>query len=170
MPSLADFKTRQNGLSALGLLLVILIVILTAGGAYYYFKKGNSGQILKRDEISRASDAINKGIEESGSSANLSNPASEYCIKVGGELQSQTRGDGGEYSLCNFPDNQSCEEWALYKRQCPLGGIKTIGFDTKEEAYCALIGGKTTAEPNANCTLPDGKICSNFDLYNGKCQ
>jgi putative hemolysin len=170
MASSTSHITSKNGFSALGLLLVILVVALTAGGVYFYFKRSNLDQVLKRDEVIRSTSTSNKGIDESGPSANLSNPASEYCIKVGGELASKTRGDGGAYNVCNFPDNQSCEEWALYKRQCPLGGVKTIGYNTPEEIYCAQAGGKTKAAPNSNCSLPNGHTCSNSDFYNGKCQ
>lgn len=151
----------QKGLSSVILILVI-IVVLTAIAGIYVSNKKNNNEVLPK-QVRNYTDL------EGNQSTTLSNPASEYCIKVGGELQSKTRGDGGEYSVCNFEDNQSCEEWALYRRNCPIGGIKTIGYDTPEEIYCALIGGKTTAQPNSNCNLPNGNTCSNNDLYNGKC-
>lgn len=100
----------------------------------------------------------------------LANPASENCAKVGGTLIIKTRGDGGQYGLCQFEDNQACEEWALYRGECPIGGVKTTGFDTVEQQYCAWVGGKTLAVPNASCTLPSGKVCADKALYNGTCQ
>lgn len=147
----------QKGFSAIVLILIVLVVIVVAGGVYIN-GKDNPDQIFQRPKA------------EKTATTSLSNPASEYCIKVGGTLESQTRGDGGEYAVCNFEDNQSCEEWALYRRNCPIGGIKTTGYDTPEEIYCVLTGGKTTATPNSSCTLPGGNVCSNSDLYNGKCQ
>lgn len=169
MPSLSSVKVKQKGIS--GFALVIILAILLTVGAIYYLssRKDDPEKLLGLLPASNSRPSSSFGPSESGKSANLSNPASEYCIRVGGQLQSEVRGDGGAYSLCNFEDNQSCEEWALYRKQCPIGGIKTMGFDTKEEAYCALIGGKTTTI-STDCKLPSGKICSNLDLYNGKCQ
>lgn len=99
----------------------------------------------------------------------LANPASVNCTKVGGTLLIKTRGDGGQYGLCDFGDNMQCEEWALLRGDCPVGGRKTTGFDSIEEKYCAWLGGQTYAVPNATCTLPNGHICKDTDLYNGIC-
>ena len=99
----------------------------------------------------------------------LANPASVNCTQKGGTLLIKTRGDGGQYGLCDFGDNMQCEEWALMRGDCPVGGMKTTGYDTIEQKYCAWLGGKTFAVPNAKCTLPSGKVCSDSDLYNGKC-
>jgi putative hemolysin len=159
MPPLLNPDVKQKGFNSLFLILIAVVFILVDGIWFFNSQKGITGEISSKETVS-----------ENGQSVDLANPASEYCIEVGGQLQSEVRGDGGEYSLCNFPDDRSCEEWALFRKQCPVGGIKTIGFDTKEEVYCALIGGKTTAEPDADCKLPGSKICSNSDLYNGKCQ
>lgn len=99
----------------------------------------------------------------------LANPASENCIKKGGNLLIQTNGTGGQYGLCMFADDMACEEWALFRGECPMGGVKTTGYDTIEQKYCAWVGGKTLAVENATCTLPNGTVCSDKDLYNGTC-
>ena len=103
------------------------------------------------------------------SSAGMRNPASVNCVNKGGTLVIKKRGDGGEYGLCQFEDNQACEEWALYRGECPVGGVKTTGFDNIQQNYCAWTGGQTYAVPNAKCTLPNGHVCSDNDLYNGTC-
>src|SRR5579872_2842296 len=95
----------------------------------------------------------------------LANPASVNCGKVGGTLLIQTRGDGGQYGLCDFGDNMQCEEWALLRGDCPVGGIKTTGYATIDQKYCAWLGGRTYAVPNATCTLPNGHTCSDTALY-----
>ena len=100
----------------------------------------------------------------------LANPASVNCSQVGGTLVIQKRGDGGEYGLCQFSDNQACEEWALFRKECPIGGVKTTGFDTIAQKYCTWMGGKTLAKVNATCKLPQGKVCNDETLYNGTCQ
>jgi putative hemolysin len=104
------------------------------------------------------------------SSQKLANPASVNCVKKGGTLEIKTNGTGEQYGLCMFEDNMACEEWALFRGDCPVGGIKTTGYDTIEQNYCAWIGGKTLAVPNATCALPDGKVCSDTAVYNGTCQ
>ena len=99
----------------------------------------------------------------------LANPASVNCAKQGGATVIQTMGNGGQYGLCQFEDNMACEEWALFRGQCPVGGVKTTGFDNIQQMYCAWIGGKTLAVPNAQCTLPGGTVCPVNALWNGTC-
>lgn len=100
----------------------------------------------------------------------LANPASVHCKEKGGETIIQTNGTGGQYGLCMFEDDMACEEWALFRGNCPVGGVKTTGFDTIEQKYCAWSGGQTLAVENATCTLPGGKICSDEAFYSGTCQ
>lgn len=100
--------------------------------------------------------------------AQIANPASVYCEKIGGKLTIE-KNNLGEYGLCNFLDGRACEEWALFRGDCPKGGVKTTGYDTTAEKYCAWLGGKTLAVKNAICTLPNGKICDDEALYNGSC-
>ena len=99
----------------------------------------------------------------------LANPASANCVNLGGTLEIQKRGDQGEYGLCYFEDNRACEEWALLRGDCPLGGVKTTGFDTIDQEYCAWSGGETFAVPNSVCTFKDGTKCSTISFYNGTC-
>ncbi len=98
----------------------------------------------------------------------LANPASVNCGKVGGTLEIVDE-PNGQYGLCHFEDNRSCEEWALMRGDCPVGGVKTTGFDTDAQKYCAWIGGQTLAVPDAKCTLKSGKVCPVDDVYQGKC-
>lgn len=97
----------------------------------------------------------------------IANPASQHCVDVGGSLQIKTAGDGGQFGLCYFEDNRACEEWALYRGDCPLGGRRTTGYDTEAQRYCAWLGGAVLAEVDAICTLPDGRTCLAADLYQG---
>lgn len=98
----------------------------------------------------------------------LANPASVYCERIGGTLTIE-KNNLGEYGLCNFLDGRACEEWALFRGDCPKGGVKTTGYDTTPEKYCAWLGGKTYSVKGASCTLPNGKICEDEALYNGSC-
>lgn len=44
------------------------------------------------------------------------NPASAYCIKLGGRLEILKNADGGQYGMCHLPDGSSVEEWELFRR------------------------------------------------------
>ncbi len=106
----------------------------------------------------------------------IANPASQYCIDEGGTLSFQTRGDGGEYGVCSFEDNQECEEWALFRGECPVGGVKITGYTTQAAVYCAITGGMYQVTGNSNtdqedgtCTFPNGQTCDASDYYNGIC-
>ena len=99
----------------------------------------------------------------------IANPASVNCSKSGGHLVIEKRGDGGEYGVCYFEDNKACEEWALFRGECPKGGVKTTGLVSVDQKYCAWSGGQTLAVANAVCTFKDGKKCLTETFYNGKC-
>jgi putative hemolysin len=108
--------------------------------------------------------------------AQLPNPASEYCVQQGGTLIIEQRGDGGEYGLCLFDDNRQCEEWALLRGDCPVGGLKITGYVTQAAQYCAITGGTyqiTTpgnSEPEqGTCTFENGQSCDVWAYYNGTC-
>jgi putative hemolysin len=46
----------------------------------------------------------------------MANPASEYCVKLGGKTEIKKDEDGGEFGMCHFPDGTSLEEWELFRR------------------------------------------------------
>ncbi|HMS22572.1 MAG TPA: DUF333 domain-containing protein [Candidatus Levybacteria bacterium] len=116
------------------------------------------------------SNTINTNSNDSSAhQSSLPNPASVHCKKVGGTTVIQTLKNGAQYGLCQFEDNMACEEWALMRGECPVGGVKTTGYDTMGQKYCAWLGGQTLAIQNSTCTLPDGTVCSTENLYNGTC-
>lgn len=161
----------QKGFSVVSIIFIVVILIAVfAVGVYVLVPMITNSYKNDRSKIQQSYTQNKKSPDSQVLNSDLSDPASEYCIKVGGDLKAQTRSDGGEYSLCNFANDQSCEELALYRRDCPIGGVKTAGFNTPEQIYCVQLGGKTAASENAKCTLPNGKVCSNSDLYSGKCQ
>jgi putative hemolysin len=106
----------------------------------------------------------------------LANPASVNCIDQGGSLSIEKRGDGGEFGVCIFGDNRQCEEWALLRGHCLVGGINVTGFVTPAARYCAITGGAYAPTGKSGeddeqgvCTLPNGVECDVWDYYNGKC-
>ncbi|MFZ5364985.1 MAG: DUF333 domain-containing protein [Patescibacteria group bacterium] len=71
----------------------------------------------------------------------MANPASQNCIDNGGTLEIRNR-KAGEYGVCLFDDNRQCEEWALLRGQCPMGGLKITGYENDAQVYCAITGGQ----------------------------
>ena len=66
---------------------------------------------------------MNKPAQLQKTAGRIANPASVNCIKHGGTLSIRERGDGGEYGVCMFTDNRQCEEWAMFRGKCPVGGL-----------------------------------------------
>jgi putative hemolysin len=54
-------------------------------------------------------------------SIGMPNPASVYCEARGYRLGPRTNADGGQYSVCVFPDYTECEEWAFFRGECQMG-------------------------------------------------
>ncbi len=107
---------------------------------------------------------------------NIANPASLNCTEKGGQLVIEKRGDGGEFGVCLFEDNRQCEEWALYRGECPVGGRKVTGYITEAARYCAITGGEyhvtgqsNTDQETGTCTFQNGRACGADDYYHGRC-
>lgn len=83
----------------------------------------------------------------------------------------------GEYGVCVFEGNHKCEEWAMYRNRCPIGGVDVTQYTTVAAQYCALTGGIYTAtseigtgNEQGSCTFPDGTQCDAWGYYSGECQ
>lgn len=110
------------------------------------------------------------------STARIANPASENCVAQGGTLTIEERGDLGQIGVCHFEDNRQCEEWALLRGECPVGGVKVTGYVTEAGRFCAITGGaysvtsdSATDPEQGVCTFADGSRCDAWAYYNGVC-
>jgi len=143
-------------IKAVFIILILVLVVLL--GIFYWTKldgfQKNKNQIQTNE---------NEG-------TTIANPASTNCKDKGGNLLMQKKEDGSEYGLCYFEDARACEEWAMLRGDCPVGGRKTTGFDTMAQKFCAWSGGQTLAVENAVCTFNDGSTCLADEFYNGTCQ
>lgn len=106
----------------------------------------------------------------------LANPASVRCAESGGSVRLERLPDGGQYGVCVFDDNRQCEEWALFRGECPAGGLRVTGYITPAARYCAITGGRYivtsgsgTADEKGTCTLPGGKVCDAAAYYGATC-
>ena len=117
------------------------------------------------------------GRTEVYSSAELANPASQNCIVTGGRLQFELAGSGAEYGVCVFDGNQQCEEWALYREECPNRGVKVPSNISRAARYCLIRGGRyeitrwgtASVREEGLCTLPMGHLCDGHSLFMGEC-
>ena len=73
--------------------------------------------------------------------AQLPNPASQNCEERGGQLTFAQDPNGGTYGVCVFPDGKQCEEWAMFRGECPVGGVDVTGYVTEAARFCAITGG-----------------------------
>jgi len=112
---------------------------------------------------------INSQETTNANSTKLANPASTKCNQIGGTITMKTRGDGGQYGLCELESGMACEEWALYRGECPDEGINASLLDSEIQMYCVWIGGKLDNVNKNTCTLTTGKVCDTTELYNGSC-
>ena len=106
----------------------------------------------------------------------LANPASQNCAARGGTLRIERRPDGGEYGVCVFADNYQCEEWAMLRGHCPVGGLRVTGYVTAAARYCAITGGRYAVTGRSGavneqgvCSLPGGNACDANAYYSGTC-
>ena len=108
--------------------------------------------------------------------AQRANPASQHCIEKGGKIYILKTGSGGEYGVCRFADNRQCEEWAMFRGECPEGGVRVAGSVTPAARFCAITGGTyaVTAQSNTpgeqgTCSFPSGAQCDAQAYYDGRC-
>lgn len=116
------------------------------------------------------------GASAQAPAAQLANPASQNCVARGGTLRIERRPDGGQFGVCVFTDNYQCEEWAMFRGECPTGGLRVTGYITPAARYCAITGGRYTvvaksgaADEQGACALPGGKACAADAYYAGTC-
>ncbi|HEY6085588.1 MAG TPA: DUF333 domain-containing protein [Nitrospira sp.] len=109
-------------------------------------------------------------------SVQIANPASQRCAAEGGTHVIERDGGGGQYGLCIFSDDRECEEWALFRGHCPIGGLKIAGYTKPAARYCAITGGFYTVVDQSGggneqgiCELPSGKTCDADAYYRGSC-
>jgi|GEM_PF-5508051 len=94
--------------------------------------------------------------------AGMANPASVNCEEQGGALEIK-KSPAGEYGVCKFGPARQCEEWALFRGECPKGGVDISAFKRDADIMCAITGGrpeggqcvrKKTPEPKPRAASP----------------
>ena len=116
------------------------------------------------------------GVGTADAQVGMANPASVNCVQKGGTVKIETAPGGGQYGVCVFADNRQCEEWAMMRGRCPVGGLRVTGYVTPAARFCAITGGRYAVTANDNrpdeqgsCALPEGKLCDAVAYHAGRC-
>ena len=48
--------------------------------------------------------------------AQIANPASAYCVRLGGKVEIRKLESGDEAGFCHLPDGRVIDEWELFRR------------------------------------------------------
>ena len=90
----------------------------------------------------------------------IPNPASVYCADAGGKPLTEKRPDGSEFGICRFENDRECGQWALFRGECPMGGIDVSPYPTDAARFCAITGGTVQVDGNRiECTTKNGRTC-----------
>lgn len=112
-------------------------------------------------------------ITDEDNGVHLANPASVYCAESGGRIVTREQPNQGEYGVCVFEDGRECEEWALMRGTCRMGGMAVARYNTEAARFCVITGGTyegdDTRGRQATCTLPSGEVCAAGAYYIGRC-
>jgi len=124
----------------------------------------------------------NVDVSTTSPSTNIANPASVNCEQKGGRVAIENRRyngqDLGQIGVCYFEDNHQCEEWAMFRGECPVGGYKVTGYITEAGRYCTITGGyyevtkeypAVPADQEQGTCTKGGKICDAWQYYSGEC-
>ena len=103
-----------------------------------------------------------------GASPRCSLPTPRRRLRgAGRHIKIERRPDGGQFGVCVFTDNYQCEEWAMFRGECSVGGLRVLGYITPAARYCAITGGRYTAvvrsgaiDEQGGCALPGGETCA----------
>lgn len=137
--------------------------------SFVFWNKGDTAFITE-GSMTTFKDCIQKVSDDTPTQTGLANPASTNCSNNGGTLEMR-KNKIGEYGVCIFKDNQQCEEWALLRGECPVGGLKITGYENDAEIYCAITGGQVegvgTQAPM--CKRIDGTYCTAQANLDGDC-
>lgn len=77
---------------------------------------------------------------DGGGFANMGNPASINCNKVGGESVTRTLANGDQLGVCVFKDGTECDEWALMRGDCHAPVAKAEATSTPATLSPWLVG------------------------------
>lgn len=94
-------------------LFIVAVIVVTLFVAY-----SKRGSVLSGDITPQQETTTTEEVE----TTSLANPASTFCVEHGGALVPK-KDEKGEYSVCDFGDKGTCEEWALFRGECSIPSV-----------------------------------------------
>lgn len=117
--------------------------------------------------------ACNPAPDDTEKPVQLANPASSYCVSLGGELKIEKQTEG-EVGYCTLPSGEKIEEWRLYRRDHPSDNANSevnselikpqVGKPNPATQNCIAQGGSIDLATSI-CTLPSGEKIEQWKLY-----
>ncbi|MDR8525974.1 DUF333 domain-containing protein [Shewanella fidelis] len=114
--------------------------------------------------------ACNPAEDKAPPTTQLANPASTYCVSLGGQVEIEKQTDG-EVGYCQLPNGERIEEWTLYRKahsQTAEEDSKLVkpqvGKPNPATQNCIAQGG-TVDLATSMCTLPSGEQIEQWQLY-----
>lgn len=88
--------------------------------------------------------------QDTSREANLPNPASEFCIEQGYQLEFVTAGDGSQSGICLFTDGSSCYEWAYFRGDCGPSALENAPGATADTTSPTSSPADSLSNPTIN--------------------
>ena len=112
----------------------------------------------------------------SGAGGSRRRPAWRTASRRAARCGSRPAATRPRYGVCLFEDNGQCEEWALLRGQCPVGGIRITATSRRRRATARSAAelrrhqraerhGARAGQPH----LPGKSACDALALYEGRC-
>ncbi|WP_232847126.1 putative hemolysin [Shewanella nanhaiensis] len=102
-------------------------------------------------------------IEQAPSAVSMANPASEYCVSLGGKLEINNEAKG-QVGICHLPSGEKIEEWTLYRKANKQEVTTAIDMANPAAKYCESLQGKLALDTGI-CTLPSGEALDQWELF-----
>lgn len=99
-------------------------------------------------------------------SIGMPNPATQYCIKIGGTPSTMTVRNGAQRGLCTLADGMTVDSWQLFHQKFDFNADQ----QNPATQYCVQVGGtpvpiEYNGEQYGLCTLPDGATVNEWELF-----
>lgn len=116
--------------------------------------------------------ACNPAAEKTPAATQIANPASAYCVSLGGIVDIEKQADG-DVGYCTLPSGERIEEWSLYRKDHPQKTEAAttsaehkpqVGLPNPASKNCIAQGGKVDLATSI-CTLPSGEQIEQWQLY-----